>query len=90
MAAGDKTILVDLGPLRAAVEERVQSGSYANADEVIRAGLLALEREECATDEWLNRLAEEALADSRPGVPAARVFADLRTKHGRPSSQSEW
>lgn len=90
MASSEKTILVDLGSLRTAVEERIQSGSYANADEVIRAGLLALEREESATDEWLNRLAEETSADSRPSTPAARVFADLRTKHSRPSRQSEW
>jgi antitoxin ParD1/3/4 len=85
-----KTVLVDLGPLRDVVEKRVQSGSYASADEVIRAGLLALEREEAATEEWLTHLAEEALADPRPSVPAAQVFRRLRAKHGRPAVASKW
>ena len=54
-------VVVDLGPLRQKVEERVKSGSYASADEVIRAGLLALEREEADTSEWLVQLAEDRL-----------------------------
>ena len=81
MAASPNTIAVDLGPLRAKVEERIQSGSYASADEVIRAGLLALEREEKATDEWLMQLAEESLADPEPSIPAEEVFRELRAVH---------
>jgi antitoxin ParD1/3/4 len=81
------TVIVDLGPLRRSVEERVKSGSYASADEVIRAGLLALEREEAGTKEWLLQLAEESLADPRPSVPAAQVFRELRAKYGRPASE---
>ena len=42
MGTAENTVVVDLGPLRQRVEERVKSGSYASADEVIRAGLLAL------------------------------------------------
>ncbi|MGD0345334.1 MAG: type II toxin-antitoxin system ParD family antitoxin [Terracidiphilus sp.] len=52
MASAQNTIRVDLGALRRAVEERVESGSYATSDEVIRAGLLALEREEAGLNEW--------------------------------------
>jgi antitoxin ParD1/3/4 len=74
MASAQNTIRVDLGALRRAVEERVESGSYATPDDVIRAGLLALEREEAGLNEWLTRLAEEALADPRPSIPAAQVF----------------
>lgn len=81
MAASPNTIAVDLGPLRAKVEERVKSGSYASADDVIRAGLLALEREEKATDEWLTQLAEESLANPEPSIPAEEVFRELRTLH---------
>lgn len=84
MGAAQNAVVVDLGPLRQKVEERVKSGSYASADEVIRAGLLALEREEADTNEWLTQLAEEALADPRPSVPAAQVFRELRAKYGRP------
>ncbi len=56
METAQNTVIVDLGPLRRSVEERVKSGSYASADEVIRAGLLALEREEAGTNEWLIQL----------------------------------
>lgn len=88
MATAPNRIVVDLGPLRKSVEDRVQSGSYASADEVIRAGLRALEREESSTDDWLTRLAEESLADPRPSVPAAEVFRELRARHGRPAGDS--
>jgi antitoxin ParD1/3/4 len=87
MASAKNSIRVDLGALRHAVEDRIASGSYASADEVIRAGLLALEREETGMNEWLTRLAEEALADTRSSVPAAQVFRDIRAKHGRNVSE---
>ena len=88
MATIQNTIVVDLGALRQSVEDRIQSGSYAPADEVIRGGLLALQREETANNEWLTKLAKESLADPRPSVPAAQVFRELRAKYGRPSSDS--
>ena len=81
MEATQNTVVVDLGSFRGAVEERVKAGSYASTDEVIRAGLLALEREEAGTNEWLIQLAEESLADPRPSVPAAQVFRELRAKY---------
>lgn len=81
MATAQNRIVVDLGPLRKSVDDRVQSGSYNNADDVIRAGLLALEREEMATNEWLIQLAEESLADPEPSIPAAEVFRELRAIH---------
>ena len=87
MATAQNRIVVDLGPLRKSVDDRVQSGSYASPDEVIRAGLLALEREESATHVWLTKLAEESLADPRPSVPAAQVFRGLRAKYGRPTRE---
>ena len=88
MDALKNTVVVDLGALRQSVEDRVKSGSYASADEVIRAGLLALEREEAGTNEWLAQLARESLADPRPSVPAAQVFRGLRAKYGRPEDES--
>jgi antitoxin ParD1/3/4 len=83
MEAAQNTVVVDLGPLRKSVEERVKAGSYTSTDEVIRAGLHALESEEAATNEWLTRLAEESLADPRPSVPAAQVFRELRAMYRR-------
>ena len=89
MATTQNTLVVDLGPLRQRVEDLVQSGSYASVDEVIRAGLLALEREEAATNDRLTKLAEESLADPRPSVLAAQVFRELRAKYGIPASELE-
>ena len=87
MATEQNTLVIDLGPLRQSVEDRVQSGSYTSADEVVRAGLLALEREEASRDEWLTKLAKDALADPQPSVPAAQVFRELRAKYGIPASE---
>jgi len=88
MEAAQNRVVVDLGPMRQVVEDRVKAGSYASADEVIRAALLALEREEAGTNEWLTKLAKESLADPRPSVPAAQVFKELRAKYGRPRGES--
>jgi hypothetical protein len=33
-------------------------------------------------------LAEEALADPKPSIPAAQVFRELRAKHGRSSGET--
>jgi antitoxin ParD1/3/4 len=88
MSSTQNTIRVDLGELRRAVDSRVESGTYATPDEVIRAGLLALEREEAGLNEWLTRLAEEALADPKPSIPAAQVFRELRAKYRRTSNET--
>lgn len=88
MTSVQNTIRVDLGALKRAVDSRVESGTYATPDEVIRAGILALEREEAGLNEWLTLLAEEALADPKPSIPAAQVFRELRAKYSRPSSET--
>jgi antitoxin ParD1/3/4 len=50
-------------------------------DEVIQAGLLALDREESRLNEWLTQQAEESLADPEPSIPAEEVFRELRAIH---------
>jgi antitoxin ParD1/3/4 len=81
MATDGSTLTVDLGEQVRVVEERVKDGSYASADEVIRAALRALEREEADTNAWLLELAEESLADPEPSIPAAEVFAEIYEMH---------
>lgn len=76
-----KPITVTLGAAQALVEERVKSGAYASASEVLRAGLRALEREERALDNILRAKVEASLADPRPSVPAVEVFARLARHH---------
>lgn len=81
MGTAQNTLNVDLGPFREAVERRVKAGSYSSPDEVIQAGLQALEREESGLNEWLTQQAEESLADPEPSIPAAEVFRGIRTIH---------
>ena len=55
-----KPITVTLGEMQGKVEERVKSGEYSSASEVIRAGLRALDREEEALDELWRRKTESS------------------------------
>jgi antitoxin ParD1/3/4 len=81
MARSSRPITVTLGDLQARVEERVESGAYASASEVMRAAVRALDREEAAIDSWLRQRVDEALADPRPSIPATEVFKRLRKHH---------
>lgn len=85
MATAHGAMLVNLGRQRRVVEERIASGAYESADEVIQAALRALDREESETNQWLMQLAEESLADPRPSIAADEVFRSLRAKYGRPA-----
>jgi antitoxin ParD1/3/4 len=78
---GNTTIADALGDLRDAVDERVRSGRYASAGEVIRAALDALDREEAALESDLREKVRASLADPSPSIPAEEVFAELRTMH---------
>ncbi len=77
----NKPISVTLGDLQAKVEQRVKSGSYSSASEVIRAGLRALDREEAVLDEVLRQKIREALDDPRPSIPIDGVFDRIERKH---------
>lgn len=76
-----KPITVTLGKQQAIVDDRLASGEYESASEVVRAGLRALEREEKARNEVWRRLIQESLDDPRPDVPAEEVFAELEALH---------
>lgn len=76
-----KPITVTLGKQQALLDDRLQSGAYESASEVIRAGLRALDREEAALNEIMRAKIREAIDDLRPDVPAAEVFARLRTRN---------
>jgi antitoxin ParD1/3/4 len=78
-----KPITVTLGPMRASLEKRLQSGGYDNASEVLRSALRALDREEAAIEDHLRAKVAASLADPRKSVPAADVFKRLRAVHGR-------
>ena len=82
-----RPISVTLGEMQERVDARVRSGDYASASEVVRAGLRALDREETVLDNVLRVKVEQALADTRPALPADEVVAAVRARHaGRPKA----
>lgn len=83
MPRTSRPMTVTLGDLQERVDARVKSGAYASASEVLREAVRALEREEAAVGEWLERRVEEAFADPRPSIPARTVFKRLRARHRR-------
>ncbi|WP_152046665.1 type II toxin-antitoxin system ParD family antitoxin [Aureimonas psammosilenae] len=76
-----RTLTVTLGAQQRVVDERLASGTYASASEIVRAGLRALEREEAVLNETLRRMVQEALDDPQPPVPMEEVFERLERKH---------
>lgn len=75
------TLTIDLGDLGPQVQARIDSGEYGSADEVIRAALEALKREETEFDDRLRRKIKESLDDPRPDIPMDEVFDRLERKH---------
>jgi antitoxin ParD1/3/4 len=67
------------------VDQLVESGSYASASEVVRAGLRALQERDAAVERWLREDVAPAYdamqADPDRGVPAKDVFASIRARH---------
>ena len=67
------------------IDAKVALGDYASASEVIRAGLRALQERDAAVERWLRDEVTPAYdrmkADPKRGIPAERVFAELRARH---------
>jgi putative addiction module CopG family antidote len=74
---------------RRQIEAKVSSGRYSTAEDVVRAGLAALDQQESFGDfapgELDALLAEGEESIRREGtIPADKVFAELRRRgHGR-------
>jgi antitoxin ParD1/3/4 len=66
------------------IDRLVNSGTYASASEVVRAGLRALEERDTAVERWLRtevvQAYDELEADPGSAIPAEEVFTELR-KH---------
>jgi Arc/MetJ-type ribon-helix-helix transcriptional regulator len=60
--------------IAAQLDERVANGEAANAVEVVRSALAALEAEDARKLDAVRAKIERSLADTRPVVPADTVF----------------
>lgn len=76
-----RPITVTLGTQQRSVDERVESGAYGSASEVLRAAMRALDREEQALDEIMRLKIQEALDDPRPSIDATTVFDRVEAMH---------
>ena len=68
------------------VEERLRSGQYATAEDVVEAGLTALKQQEAAGEfvagEWDKLLEQGERSIEREGtIDAGEVFAELRRRN---------
>jgi antitoxin ParD1/3/4 len=62
------------------VDSRIKRGLYANASEVLRAGLRALERAEKEDKAKLEALRSAVLAGEQSGIAEGDVFGEIRER----------
>ncbi len=62
------------------VDARIKRGHYANASEVLRAGLRALEKAEKEDKAKLEALRSAVLAGEQSGVAEGDVFGEIRDR----------
>jgi antitoxin ParD1/3/4 len=62
------------------VDSRIKRGHYANASEVLRAGLRALEKIEKEDKAKLDALRSAVLAGEQSGIAEGDVFGEIRNR----------
>ena len=67
------------------IDSLVETGTYASASEVVRAGLRALQERDAVVERWLRDevipVHDAMQADPGRGIPADQVKAALRAHH---------
>jgi antitoxin ParD1/3/4 len=86
MSTAEKISITVTPAMKRTLEERVASGQFASASELIREALRVWQKLE---DEHQERLAsirariQKSIDDPRPGIPAEEVFDRLKEMHER-------
>ena len=62
------------------VDAKIRSGQYANASEVLRAGLRALEQDECEDKAKLEGLRAAVQAGEESGTAPGNVIGEVRER----------
>ena len=77
---------ISLPPAQARyIDALVETGTYASASEVVRAGLRALQERDAAVERWLKEdvvpVYDAMVADPSRGLSAEQVRAAMRAHH---------
>ena len=75
------------------IDSLVASGAYASANEVVRAGLRALQERDAAVERWLREevapVYDAMQADPERAVSGEHVMEALRARHARHGETSK-
>ena len=76
------------------IDMQVRAGAYASASEVVRAGLRTLQERNAGFEDWLRSevapVYDAMKADPKRGIPAEKVFAELRARHAEAEGPKAW
>ena len=85
MAKTSKRTFSLSGEQAAFIDSKVDSGAYASASEVVRAGLRALQERDAAFERWLREEAvstyDATKADPSSRLSARSVFSEARARY---------
>lgn len=74
------------------IDHKVDSGEYASASEVVRAGLRALQERDRAVESWLQNQVvptyDAMVDDPARAIPSQSVFDDIRALHNDKTEDS--
>ncbi len=85
MGAVEKRTITLAAEQASFIDAKVATGEYGSASDVVQAGIEALQERDAAIERWLREEVvptyERMKADPSRGIPAEKVFAELRAHH---------